>query len=191
MFPIRLPPAYPAQTRKLPRRRLIFQASVFLIVTILIFLQVRGRLTPLSKRPTKHETFLRNVLQSTSIPDTCKKFIDHSVLPLSFPPNKPLSKVPKIAHFIHYNQHLQNPKYLCAISSFAAKNPKHEIRVHVTNRSNFIAETPSNLFTPNTRILETSYTEVFEATPLETWQTAAGTKGKWIAQNLGNALRLA
>ena len=41
--------------------------------------------------------------------------------------------IPKIIHFIHYNEQLATPRYLCAIESAARHNPFHKIVFHVRN----------------------------------------------------------
>lgn len=110
--------------------------------------------------------------------------------------SEPSGVVPKIIHFISYNERFLERKYLCALEAAALHNPEYQIVLHTADPLDFkeFASHWIDSIDFNSRLLlrKIDYKEMFMNTPLQDWYQS-GTYGKshWPLQNLGNALRLA
>ncbi|KAJ3290705.1 Lactosylceramide 4-alpha-galactosyltransferase [Rhizoclosmatium sp. JEL0117] len=139
----------------------------------------------------------------------CDHYIDRASHPSTFllnatstsnikRPSSQAASIPKNIFFVHYNDHLQNPKYLCAIESAARQNPSHMITIHAANHWTFVktiekwkAALPSHMQN-RIRVVSLNWEQAMTNTPLEPWFKEERYKeSKWIEQNLGNAYRLA
>ncbi|KAJ3402641.1 hypothetical protein HDU80_004906 [Chytriomyces hyalinus] len=127
----------------------------------------------------------------------CDAFLKHAAHPPTLVPLSTQANTPKIFHFIHYNEHLSNPRYLCSLESAARINPNYQINVYARNSSHFkisISKWLSLLDTTiSSRIFihELVWKDAMMGTPLEQWYTLEKWKeSSWVDQNLGNAFRL-
>ncbi|ORY49457.1 hypothetical protein BCR33DRAFT_763232 [Rhizoclosmatium globosum] len=120
-----------------------------------------------------------------------------SSVPLTHP-SPQAEAIPKSIFFLHFNERLKNPKYLCSLESAARKNPNHTITVHAANHKTFIksirkwsSALPEDV---KSRIVVSplNWEETFQDTPLESWfQQGLYKESTWVEQNLGNGFRLA
>ncbi|KAJ3015145.1 UNVERIFIED_CONTAM: hypothetical protein HDU68_012865 [Siphonaria sp. JEL0065] len=180
---------------KLPRKKVAVQTSIALLVTFLFaYASLLDFLVPV--RVSKLDTLLAAVAANDSIPASCKSFITRSIaIPLASDEDSD-NVVPRIAHFLHYNQNFTSPRYLCAIESFHFQNPDFEISIHVANAVTFMSAihpwlTQSGL-SQHLSIRQIDYSKEMAETPLEPWyENGVWKESRWPEQNLGNALRLA
>jgi hypothetical protein len=108
-----------------------------------------------------------------------------------------IASIPKTIYFVHYNDYLSAPRYLCSLESAAAHNKEHQLVVFARNSTNFIQGIDkwmkaSGLYNTN-RILvkELVWDDYMKDTPLQKWYRGGDyKKSHWVRQNLGNAFRL-
>ncbi|KAJ3417443.1 Lactosylceramide 4-alpha-galactosyltransferase [Chytridiales sp. JEL 0842] len=110
-----------------------------------------------------------------------------------------IASIPKQLFFIHYNDKLTNPRYLCSLESAAAQNPEHKIIVYARNTTGFrtsIERWKGEVLgvngTGRFEVRELIWDDGMKGTPLQEWyRSGTYKKSNWVRQNLGNALRLA
>ncbi|KAI8832126.1 nucleotide-diphospho-sugar transferase [Chytriomyces cf. hyalinus JEL632] len=127
----------------------------------------------------------------------CDAFLKHAAHPPTLVPLSTQSYTPKIFHFIHYNEYLSNPRYLCSLESAAPINPNYQINVYARNSSHFKTSISKWLSLLGAAIFsrifirELVWKDAMMGTPLEQWYISEKWKGSsWVDQNLGNAFRL-
>ncbi|KAJ3061450.1 Lactosylceramide 4-alpha-galactosyltransferase [Podochytrium sp. JEL0797] len=131
-----------------------------------------------------------------TLPAQCAAFLSHASKP-NPPPLKPDSKVPHNLFFLHYNKHLDNPRYLCALESAARHNPDHKITLFAKNADSFKQDIKLWLdridahMAERLVIEELNWASGMVGTPLESWWANEVYKdSSWVEQNLGNAFRM-
>ncbi|KAJ3193079.1 hypothetical protein HK101_005436, partial [Irineochytrium annulatum] len=113
-------------------------------------------------------------------------------------PEEKREEIPKRIHFIHYNEELATPRYLCSLESAARQNPNHTIilfaksaeklkkTLHPWMVKSGLASKPSRF-----DIQEIDWYRYMKNTPLDSWWTLGKYKNSsWVYQNLGNAFRM-
>jgi hypothetical protein len=108
-----------------------------------------------------------------------------------------IASIPKTLYFVHYNDYLSAPRYLCSLESAAAHNKDHQIVVFARNSTNFINDIErwsraSGLYNTNRIVVkELVWDDYMKNTPLQSWYRGGEyKKSHWVRQNLGNAFRL-
>ncbi|KAJ3327810.1 Alpha-1,4-N-acetylglucosaminyltransferase [Blyttiomyces sp. JEL0837] len=123
-------------------------------------------------------------------------------------PESEQETIPKEINFIHYNDELETPRYLCSLESAARHNPDHQITLHAKNaeslRKNLtVWMEAAHLIDPipvpgggsgkSKSSQQVSRLNIIEMTktPLEGWyRNKTFEKSHWVLQNLGNAIRM-
>ncbi|KAJ3175231.1 hypothetical protein HDU87_006313 [Geranomyces variabilis] len=179
----------PEEIARLPKKCLNYRLSMFHGVVNVI-------------TPSESETSFSPQLHSASKQAGSKNQTTATETASSAPPTttsiKPIFAIPKSIYFIHFNPNFTSYRYLCSIESAARMNPQHTITVLAKNVSDFernlepwrqaVGSTISN----RVRIRRIDYSGYFQGTPLEPWwRDGRWRQSHWVAQNLGNALRLA
>ncbi|KAJ3130892.1 Lactosylceramide 4-alpha-galactosyltransferase [Irineochytrium annulatum] len=143
---------------------------------------------------------------NASLPLGCKRFLQAAAHPdptrligstnASAPASSLVqSTIPKLIHFLHYNDNLHTPRYLCSLESAARHNPEHTIRLHAKNAPALTEairawRERANL-TTRLEIIELDWWSQYQGTPLEPWyRSGAHMNSSWVYQNMGNAFRM-
>ncbi|ORY49453.1 hypothetical protein BCR33DRAFT_847427 [Rhizoclosmatium globosum] len=136
--------------------------------------------------------------------DGCQKFFARATSPntillgptLESEPQE-YENIPQNIFFLHYNERLMNPRYLCSLESAARQNPDHKIYLFARNAKDFRRDVSKWLsrvggaMNDMLEIRELDWADQMMGTPLEPWWTEGRWKdSSWVDQNLGNAFRM-